>query len=511
MLDHLPNQSPEPRSVWTASTQMPLYGSLRDDVRTDVCVIGAGMAGLTTAYLLTQAGRSGVILEDGDLVSGETSATTAHLSNAIDARYLEIERLHGERGSRLTASSHTAAINTIEDIVRKEKIECDFERLDGYLFAGPNDGAETLREELAAVHRAGLTAVEMPRICASAVPRGRACLRFPDQAQFHPLKYLAGLARVITRDGGRIYARTHADQVSGGALAQVRAGEYLVSADAIVVATNTPINDVFAVHTKQAAYTSYVIGMRVAKGSVEKALYWDTERPYHYVRLHQMVDSAGPYDLIIVGGEDHKTGQAHDTEERHSRLRSWAQERFEVVGSEQFAWSGQVMETIDGLAFIGRNPSDKDNVFIATGDCGMGLTHGTIAGLLLRDLILGRENAWTDLYDPSRKTLRAAGRFVKENMNVARHYAQWLAHSSVATTEEISPGSGAVLDRGLRKCAVYRDESGEIHERSATCPHLGCLVDWNPGEKTWDCACHGSRFDRFGKVLHGPANRDLAE
>jgi Rieske Fe-S protein len=261
---------------------------------------------------------------------------------------------------------------------------------------------------------------------------------------------------------------------------------------------------------------TYVIGAVVPRGSVTNALYWDTEDPYHYVRLQPMDDDAGPgggepRDILIVGGEDHKTGQADDTTERHGRLEAWARQRFPAMQEIAFTWAGQVMETIDGLALIGRNPMDAENVFVVTGDSGMGMTHGTIAGMLLTDLIVGRQNAWASLYDPSRKTLGAAAEFAKENINVAAQYADWVTGGEVASADEIANGSGAVIRRGLSKVAVYRDADGAVHERSAVCTHLGCIVHWNASEKTWDCPCHGSRFEPRGKVFNGPANSDLGE
>jgi glycine/D-amino acid oxidase-like deaminating enzyme/nitrite reductase/ring-hydroxylating ferredoxin subunit len=345
------------------------------------------------------------------------------------------------------------------------------------------------------------------------------CLRFPRQGQFHPLKYLAGLARAIGRDGGRIFTGTHAESIEGGTPTRVRArGGPVVTAGAVVVATNTPVNDRVAIHTKQAPYMTYVIGARVPRGSVPRALYWDTLDPYHYIRLQAAISPASAGDgpghegdeVLIVGGEDHKTGQADDYAERYERLEAWARERFPMMNAVEFRWSGQVMETIDGLAFIGRNPLDEPNVFIVTGDSGMGMTHGTIAGILLTDLILGRENPWETLYDPARKTLGAAGEFAKENLNVLRQYGDWLTGGEVASVEAVQPGTGAILRRGLTKVAAYRDEQGVLHERSAICPHLGCIVAWNEAEKTWDCPCHGSRFDRHGTVLNGPANSDLS-
>ena len=509
MSNELKTASPSNQSLWAATTTMPTYSPLQENIHADVCIVGAGIAGLTTAYLLTQAGKSVVLLDDGPLAGGMTAVTTAHLSNAIDDRYFEIERLHGETGARLAAESHTAAIDRIEAIVKHEKIDCDFERVDGYLFLPPGEKEEFLDRELAAARRAGLKGVEKVQRAPLASFDTGPCLRFPHQGQFHPLKYLAGLAKAIVRDGGRAFTQTHADRIEGGSPARITAGSQVVTADAVVVATNTPINDLVAIHTKQAPYMTYVIGAKVPRGSVAKALYWDTQDPYHYVRLHGANNSQGEGDILIVGGEDHKTGQADDTQERHARLETWARERFPMMEQIVFTWAGQVMETIDGLAFIGRNPLDKDNVFIVTGDSGMGMTHGTIAGMLLTDLILGRENPWATLYDPSRKTLRAAGEYAKEALNMAAQYTDWLTPGDVQSVDEIAKDSGAVLRRGLSKVAVYRDERGDLHECSAVCPHLGCIVGWNAAEKTWDCPCHGSRFDRLGQVINGPANKAL--
>jgi len=245
----------------------------------------------------------------------------------------------------------------------------------------------------------------------------------------------------------------------------------------------------------------------VPRDSITQALYWDTGDPYHYVRLQPRVDA--DHDLLIVGGEDHKTGQADDIPERHPRLERWARERFPSMREVTYQWAGQVMEPHDGLAFIGHNPLDADNVYTVTGDSGNGMTHGTIAGMLITDLILGRNNPWATLYDPGRVTLRASGEFAKETANMAAQYADWVTGGDVGSVDDIAKDSGAVIRRGALKVAVYRDATGALHERSAICPHLGCIVAWNPSEKTWDCPCHGSRFSKFGEVINGPANVGL--
>lgn len=490
----------------------PTESRLTEKTSTDVCIVGAGIAGMSTAYMLAREGKAVVVLDDGPIGGGMTARTTAHLTNALDNRYFEIERLHGQEGARLAAESHTAAINAIEAIVKREAIRCEFARLDGFLFVPPRESTNVLDDELAAVHRAGLTDIELvERAPWDSYDTGPA-LRFPRQAQFHPLKYLAGLAKAIKANRGRIYTQTHATSIAGGKKARIETGDGgVVTAGSVVVATNTPVNDLIAIHTKQASYQSYVIGARVPKGSVTRALYWDTPDPYHYIRIEAVGNGAAAYDILIVGGEDHKTGQADDGAKRFAALERWTRRRFPMIESVDYRWSGEVMEPVDGIAFIGRNPLDAENVYVATGDSGNGITHGTIAGLLITDLILKRQNAWESLYDPSRITLRALPKFVRENLNVAAQYTDVVFAGVANSVEEIRPGSGSVIARGLHKVAVYVDPDGAIRERSAVCPHLGGIVNWNTGENTWDCPCHGSRFDAAGKVIQGPANSDLAE
>jgi glycine/D-amino acid oxidase-like deaminating enzyme/nitrite reductase/ring-hydroxylating ferredoxin subunit len=498
--------APTAASPWTKRVAIPRTQGLARNETADVCIVGAGIAGLTTAHLLAEAGQTVVVVDDGPIGRGMTSATSAHLSNAIDAGYTEIEQMHGERGAQIVAASHSAAIDRIETIVHEHRIACDFARVDGYLYRGDSD--TDLEAELKAAHRAGLIGVTMvPRAPLDGFDTGP-CLEYPGQGQFHPLKYLAGLVRAIVKAGGRVYTNTHAETIQGGPSAQVTSGNHTIATGAVVVATNTPVNDLVAIHTKQAPYMTYVLGLRIPRGSVPQALYWDTEDPYHYVRVYSP-GATSPFDLLIVGGEDHKSGQADDTAERHGRLETWARERFPMIDSVEFVWGGQVMEPVDGVAFIGRNPLDSNNVYIATGDAGMGLTHGTIAGILLTDLVLGRANEWAALYDPARKPLRAPGEYLKEAANMAAQYTTWVTGGDVETVDQIARGSGAVVRRGLSKVAVYRDERGVLHERSAVCTHLGCIVRWNEAENTWDCPCHGSRFDKLGDVINGPANRGL--
>jgi glycine/D-amino acid oxidase-like deaminating enzyme/nitrite reductase/ring-hydroxylating ferredoxin subunit len=500
-------------TCWIDTTRILLYESLHADLQADVLVIGGGIAGLSVAYNLVRAGRQVVVLEDGNIGSGESGRTTAHLVNALDDRYTEIERIFGEEKARLAAESHTAAIDFIEDVVVRENIDCDFLRVDGYLFLHPSDKLKTLTKELEATQRAGIVTEMLDKTPGLATEEGP-CLKFPDQAQFHPLKYLEGLCKAITKHGGQIYTGTH---VSSFGRNKVEANGHTVRAHHIVVATNTPINDRVTIHTKQFAYRTYVIAAKIPKGSVTPALWWDTgdqesvwvTLPYHYVRTQPFDET---HDLLICGGEDHKTGQPGKEnvteEERYHILEHWARQRFPMMQSIAYVWSGQVLEPLDAMGFIGRNPGD-DNVYIATGDSGNGMTHGTIAGMLIRDLIVGRANPWEKLYDPARISLSVAGDYVKEVSNMAAQYLDYLTAGDIESVQDVQPNDGAVVRMGARKVAVYRDGNARLHAFSAVCPHLGCNVRWNSDERSFDCPCHGSRFTCEGKVMNGPATSDL--
>ncbi|HYF31725.1 MAG TPA: FAD-dependent oxidoreductase [Chitinophagaceae bacterium] len=500
-------------SYWIDSVRPLSFETLNQDITTDVLVIGAGIAGLTTGYCLAASGRQVVIIDDGLIASGESGRTTAHLTNALDDRYFTLEKLFGADKTKLAAQSHTAAVDWMENTIQKENIQCDFMRVDGYLFLHPTDTAESLDKELEASRKAGLSTEMLDSIPGIASENGR-CIRFPRQGQFHIMKYLNGLAGAIVKKGGKIYTNTHASKINkDGAVAN----GYNIRALYIVVATNTPVNDRVTMHTKQFPYRTYVIGATIPKGQLQPALWWDTgdqeskwiTYPYHYFRLQPYNEQ---FDLLIAGGEDHKTGQADaediPEEERYKRLIDWTRKRFPAMQEIAYRWSGQVMEPLDSLAFIGKNPGD-DNIYIITGDSGNGMTHGTLGGLIITDLINMKENPWADIYKPTRIPLKVAGNYLKEALNMAGQYADWISKEDIESVDELNNDEGGIVSSGLRKFAVYKDRQGELHVFNATCTHLGCVVHWNGDEKTFDCPCHGSRFAKDGKVINGPAIDDL--
>jgi glycine/D-amino acid oxidase-like deaminating enzyme/nitrite reductase/ring-hydroxylating ferredoxin subunit len=495
-------------SPWIDATVPASGGELAARTLIDACVVGAGIAGLATAYELLRAGYKVVVLDDGPIGGGESARTSAHLSSALDDRFHHLERVHGHAGARLAYQSHAAAIDRIEELAARFAtdlgVDCELRRIDGYLFVGPGgDRAELERERLAA-QRAGASCelVSSPLRHFDLGP----CLRFADQARVHPLAYLSGLARAVLLMGGAIHAGVRVEAVEDGDPVEVRCADgRVVRCGAAVVATNSPINDRVKLHTKQAAYRSYCVALEVEDGALPDALLWDTSDPYHYVRR---IDRSGQAPLVLVGGEDHKTGQADDGAARWERLEAWARERFPGCGARVHWWSGQIVEPVDGLAHIGRNPGDRA-VYVLTGDSGHGLTHGVLGAILLRDLIRGRDNPWAAVYDPARKPLREIGPYVKENANAAAQYGAWFTPGDLGSFEELEVGAGAIIRRGRHKLAVYRDADGELHVSSATCPHLGAVVAWNPAEKTFDCPAHGSRFDAFGRCVNGPSACDL--
>ena len=479
----------------------------------DVCIVGAGIAGLTAAYLLSRAGRQVTIIDGNESPGGgETRFTTAHLASAIDDRFFEVARIRGEDIARLAHQSHAAAIDQIETICKAERIECGFRRLDGYLFAAPND-RDVIQKEHDAAKKAGC-AVELVDVPPITGLGSGPCLRFRNQGTFEPSRYMAGLWAAAARNGATFFGRTRAREIHGGSPAEIKTDRhFVIRANAIFVATNTPIHTRVAMHTKVAPYTTYAIAGTIPRRSVPDALYWDTLDPYHYIRLITPEDrdeADATTDILLVGGADHRTGQERDPGRRWDDLEQWTRDRFPQFSGPHFLWSGMVMETLDGLAYIGADPTGERNVYLATGDSGMGMTHGTIAGILVSDLIHGRSNPWTEIFEPRRLPVRATAEYATEGLSMALPYADWLTSGDVASKEEIPPGGGAIVRKGLTKLAVYRDDDGGLHEMSAVCPHLGGLVRWNPAEKTWDCPCHGSRFHATGEVLHGPAHCGLS-
>ncbi len=506
--------SGENKSFWTASVQPIVLEKLNQNIETEILIVGGGISGLTTAYCLLKAGRKIVLIEDGYIGSGETGRTTGHISSALGEHYFELIKIFGKEKATLIANSHTEAIQFIENTVKQVNIDCNFKKVDGYLFLSDSDKLETLEEEFKATKTVGLHTEMLEETPALESKEQKWCIKFPEQGQFHIMKYLKGLSDAIIRMGGKIYTETKAEEISKTG---AKANGFEIKAKQIVVATNTPINDWMAIHTKQCAYRTYVIATKITKGKLPYSLWWDTGNknskwiasPYHYVRVEEF-DSK--YDLLMSGGEDHKVGQADDEnipeEERYNKLIEWTQETFPSMQKVEYKWSGQVMESIDSIAFIGINPGDE-NIYIITGDSGNGITYGTLGGIIITDLITGKPNPYQELYNPSRITLNTVGDYLVEGINTVAQYVDWITAADLKDAHELKAGEGAIISSGLKKIAAYRDDQNKLHTCTAFCPHLGAILQWNADEKSFDCPAHGSRFTTTGKVINGPANTDL--
>jgi glycine/D-amino acid oxidase-like deaminating enzyme/nitrite reductase/ring-hydroxylating ferredoxin subunit len=471
-----------------------------------VLIIGGGITGLTAAYLLAKAGKQVCLLERARLGGGDTGCTTAHLTHVTDVRFPKLVSTFGRDGARLAWEGGAAAINTIEEIVRREAIDCEFRRVPGFLHApleSDRNEAKDLEKDCRLANEAGFAATFLPSI-----PQiGKPGVRFPNQAKFHPMRFIAGLATAVKNAGGRIFEESEATEFSEDPRT-VKANGKQIECEYIVVATHVPVVGetgmvgAALLQTKLTSYSSYAIGARIPKGVFPVASFWDTSDPYFYLRI----DRTNRGDYAIFGGEDHKTGQAHDLESRFRRLESRLK-RLIPEAKVDCRWSGQVVETHDGLPYIGETAKGQ---FAATGFAGNGMTFGTLAAMMACDAALGRQNPWQQLFAVDRKKIRGVWDFVKENFD----YPYYLlrdrftgAHGG--STRDVKRGEGKVLKVNGDRVACSRDDDGKLTCVSAICTHMGCVVHWNEAEKTWDCPCHGSRFQMTGEVLAGPAEAPL--
>jgi glycine/D-amino acid oxidase-like deaminating enzyme/nitrite reductase/ring-hydroxylating ferredoxin subunit len=495
-------------SLWRAEFEPLPYAPLEADAECDLVVIGSGIAGLSSAYEAARFGAKVIVIDRGDITGGMTARTTAHLASEIDDRYFDLINVVGEENAKLYYDSQVAAISRVEQICEDEGIDADFTRLPGYLVAADPSYRSELEQEYDACRKLGVE-VQWSDTAPVPPPDGTRALKFPDQGRFHPLKYCAGLALAIQKRGGRLFGRTaylEHDEGSDGVVIKTEGG-VAIRAGAALFATNVPVNDKVKVHTKQVPMRTYVVAGRVPAGSVEDALVWDTLEPYHYVRLQPAGDGQA---WLIVGGEDHRSGTANDMEDRFEKLECWARERFPRFEKVEHRWSGQVMEPVDFLPYSGRDSSER--IYVHSGDSGQGITNGVVGSLNFIALYRNDKARFAELFAPERKP--SAGLSLKEYFKgqgpVVSNLSEYLSGGEVTDVDEIPPGEGAILRRGLAKHAVYHGKDGVFVERSAVCTHVGCIVHWNSFEKCWDCPCHGSQFLPDGTVINGPAVRPLA-
>jgi glycine/D-amino acid oxidase-like deaminating enzyme/nitrite reductase/ring-hydroxylating ferredoxin subunit len=491
-----PELPPESQSVWVATRPLPKLAAEPLPETVDVVVVGGGITGLTAAVLLKAAGKTVAVVEARRVAEGVTGYTSAHLTEVVDCSFGTLLSHFGEDGARKAVEGQRAALSTIAGFVSDRGIECGFRRVPGFYYTDRSADVDDVREEFEAARRLGLdvsltTDVPLPFPV-------KAALRFENQARFHVREYLLPLLESIPGEGSFVFEDTRVVDIEDGTPSLVKTERGDITATDVVMATHVPLNRLF-LQTKVAHYRSYVLGCRIA-ALVGDALYWDTDDPYHYTRIAEIDGTR----LLIVGGEDHKVGQEEDTEARFEALLDYARERFSVR-EVAYRWSAQVAEPVDGLPYLGRN-SASSHVYVGTGYSGTGLTFGTLAAMIASDLILGRENPWVDVFDATRiKPLAGAKQFVAENVDFPAHLVGDRLKRSDGSLDELAPGQGKLLELDGKKRAVFRDESGSVRILDPVCPHMGCLVAFNEAEKSWDCPCHGSRFDTEGEVIDGPA------
>jgi glycine/D-amino acid oxidase-like deaminating enzyme/nitrite reductase/ring-hydroxylating ferredoxin subunit len=494
-------------SLWLDTQTLPRFAALKKSLVVDVVVVGAGITGVTAAYLFKKAGLRVALVERSRCGGVDTSYTTAHLTCVTDLRLHELVSRFGKDAARVTWEAGFAAIDQIVANIEADDIACNFKWVPGYLFAGPDSDPGEHKALAKDAKLAGELGFSVESL--AAVPHfGSAGVKFNHQAQFHPLKYLRALLKKILGRGSHVFEYTEVTGVTDQPL-QVEANGHKISCRYVVLATHTPLmgkaNLLAATlfQTKLSLYTSYALGVRLPRNEIPDALFWDTALPYHYLRL----DRQRGADYALFGGEDHKTGQETDTERPYRRLQSTLA-KWIPKAVVDYRWSGQVIESNDGLPFIGET---AERQFAATAFAGNGLTFGTLSAVMAVDAFFQRQNPWTELFSPHRKKIRGGTwRFLKENKDYPYYLLRnWMAQSEGSSIRALRRGQGKILNLEGKKVAAYRDDAGKVTVCSPICTHLKCIVAWNRAERTWDCPCHGSRFMATGEVMSGPAEKNL--
>lgn len=491
------------QSLWIATTPATDWPSLDGDIDIDVAVVGAGITGISVAWRLKQAGKRVALLDAGRVATSTTGHTTAKVTSLHGLTYARLRDDAGDDAITQYAGANQAAIEEIVRIVESEGIDCDFHRAPAYTYVTDEARIAEIEAEVEAAKAAGLpasftTETELPFPVAGAI-------RVENQAMFHPRAYCLALAERIPGDGSYVFEQTRAVDVTTDDRCEVVTPNGRVRADQVVLATQIPFLDRGGYFARTSPSRSYAVAARI-RGPLPEGMYLGADEGGHSVR-HYHGDDGG---YVILGGEDHKVGQEDDTRERYDELERWTRDMYDVEDIP-YSWSAQDYMPVDGVPYIGKLTPMSDRIFIATGFKKWGMTTGVVAAMLIDDAIHGRENPWQPVFDSTRVDVaRSAKAFIRENMYVATRFV-WdrLNRVQADPVDTLGPDSGGIVELDGATMAVYRDPDGGIHAVSPTCAHLGCSLGWNAAERTWDCPCHGSRYDVDGHVIQGPSVRDL--
>jgi glycine/D-amino acid oxidase-like deaminating enzyme/nitrite reductase/ring-hydroxylating ferredoxin subunit len=500
--DDLPG---EPVSLWIATTPETKFPRMAGDISVDVAVLGGGIAGIATAFQLKQSGMTVAVIEADRVAKSVTGNTTAKITSLHALIYDYLIRQFGEDKARLYAQAQQAAIERIASLVQEHRIDCDFRRTDAYTYTELKEEVDKVKAEVEAATRLGLPASFVESTPLPFPVRG--AVKFTGQAQFHPRKYLLALVEKIPGDGSFVFEETRAFDIKDEDPCTVETSRGTVRAKSVIVTTHFPYHDPNIYFAAMHPGRSYVLGCRLNTPAPEGMYITAGDRDMHSFRSNPTEEGG---TIWMVGGEKHKTGQGGDTEERYRRLEQYARGRFDIQSIE-YRWSTQDNNTVDRVPYIGKLSSGSKNLYVATGFGGWGMTNSHVAAMLITGMILGRETPWAEVFDPSRfKPVTSARDFISENMNVAKEFmADRIGTPELDDIGKLPAGRGEVLEWKGERVAVYKDDAGRVFSCSPVCTHMGCIVHWNGAEKSWDCPCHGSRFNYDGKVIQGPANKDL--
>jgi glycine/D-amino acid oxidase-like deaminating enzyme/nitrite reductase/ring-hydroxylating ferredoxin subunit len=486
------------QSLWKAKAQKTSYPALESDINVDVAIVGGGITGITSAYLLAKEGKNVAVLESHELAGGTTGDSTGNLYAMVDKRLHHIQSKWDDKTARTVADSRVDAINLVADLVHKYQIPCDFRRVPWYLFSETNKKDETIEKEISTAKAYGLQVEELHEL---PIPvQVSSAIKVEGQAQFNPAAFVRGLAEKIDAGNCSIYENTSVSQIKKGEKLVLSTSKGTVTANKVILATHSP-KGIYPVQTAIYPYREYAIAVKLRSGDYPEGIYWDTEATFHS-SMRSFRNHTGNY-MLVLGGH-HKVGQEEHYQQFFEKLENQARKLFDVKEIE-YKWSAQHYKPADGLPYIGE--SSDDGIYFATGFSTDGLTYGVLAAMIFKDLLTGRKNNWADLYKAKRFTpVKSAKNYLKENLNVAKQYIKNLPGKAEAEEfSEIKLGQGKVVEVDNEKWAVYKDQTGQVHCHSAVCTHMDCIVDWNDAEKSWDCPCHGSRFEATGDVIEGPA------
>lgn len=492
----------ESKSLWTATSSQTNYPEFKGNKDADVIIIGGGIAGINAAYFLINSGFKVIILESSYIISGTSGNTTAKITSQHNLIYDNLIKNFGNKKAKMYADANEWAIKEFENIILREKIKCDFRRLPAYTFAWGDKCLKQVKDEIAASQKLGLPA-SLLEVSQDIPAKAKGGIKFDNQACFHPRKFLLQIAKIIIDKGGEIYEKSKVTEVIPGETARVKTENGSINAKFAIVATNYPVFDKAKIFMKMNQKRSYVLAASV-ENNLPNGVYISADEPMLSFRPH--ID--GNKKWLLIGGESHMTGNDENAAMHFVNLEKLARTYFKIKSTD-YKWAAQDSISFDRVPFIGRMPQ-TNNIFVTTGYRGWGMTTSLVSAKLLTDLIKGNKNEWEEFFSPERLAKPQGNKMIEMAKGLFAGYGRQ-AKKKKFDYSELSPGEGEVIKFNNQQVAVYKDEEAKIHSVSAICTHMGCTVNWNNEEKTWDCPCHGSRFNIEGDVLNGPAVKKLEQ